>query len=436
MTHVRTIILGAGPAGLSLAHRLLQLGDSSFVVFEKESEAGGLCRSRDVDGAPLDIGGGHFLDVRRPEANALLFNFLPEREWDTYERKSTIQAHGQEIDYPFEANLWQFPEALQQAYLDSIAQAGCLTGAPKPDTFPEWVTWKLGDKIARDYMIPYNEKVWCLDDLNELGTYWLYKLPDVSFEDTLQSCREKRLIAKMPGHAKFYYPKEGGYGHVWRRMGTALGDKLLLNRAPAGIGTAPLSVDEFTCDRIVTTIPWPEFTRVTDVPEPIADAAGALKNAPVEIAYYPENLSSPAHWTYVPSPDVKHHRLLLRHNFCPDSRGYWTETNAKRAAGWKKKSQRPIRLREDNYSATNDRPLTTGNGQQTTDKQTPLWRRVNEYAYPLNTVDKPELVKILLDWGQRHNIVGLGRWGQWEHMNSDAAVEAGMTLAETLTQQG
>ncbi len=23
----------------------------------------------DVDGAPLDIGGGHFLDVRRPEVN-------------------------------------------------------------------------------------------------------------------------------------------------------------------------------------------------------------------------------------------------------------------------------------------------------------------------------------------------------------------------------
>ncbi|MDT8392159.1 MAG: NAD(P)-binding protein [Lentisphaeria bacterium] len=414
MPHVHTIILGAGPAGLSFAHRLLQLGDTSFVVFEKENEAGGLCRSQDVDGAPLDMGGGHFLDVRRPDANAFLFTFLPEDQWDTHHRKSTITVHGQDIDYPFEANLWQFPADLQQAYLDSIAQAGCLTGEPKPDTFPEWVTWKLGDKIARDYMIPYNEKIWCLDDLNELGTYWLYKLPDVSFEDTLRSCREKRLIAKMPGHANFYYPKEGGYGHVWRRMGDALGGKLLLNRAPATVTITPLGVDEFTCDRIITTIPWPEFVRRADVPDLIADSAAALKNAPVEIAYYPDNLPSPAHWTYVPSPDIKHHRLLLRHNFCPASRGYWTETNAKRAAEWGKR----------------ERP--TSNAQRPPLSNHPLWKHVNDYAYPLNTVDKPEQIKRILDWGADNGIVGLGRWGEWEHMNSDAAVEAGMRLAETL----
>jgi cation diffusion facilitator CzcD-associated flavoprotein CzcO len=53
MLHVDFCILGAGPSGLTFAHKLLQAGCTSFVLLEKEAEAGGLCRSTMVDGAPL-----------------------------------------------------------------------------------------------------------------------------------------------------------------------------------------------------------------------------------------------------------------------------------------------------------------------------------------------------------------------------------------------
>ena len=45
MERVNYLILGAGPAGLTLANRLKELGETSFLVLEKEAEAGGLCRS-------------------------------------------------------------------------------------------------------------------------------------------------------------------------------------------------------------------------------------------------------------------------------------------------------------------------------------------------------------------------------------------------------
>ncbi len=66
------LILGAGPSGLSFAESLLRNGESDFVLIEKEREPGGLCRSKEVDGAPLDICGGHFLDVRRPTGGVKL----------------------------------------------------------------------------------------------------------------------------------------------------------------------------------------------------------------------------------------------------------------------------------------------------------------------------------------------------------------------------
>ena len=71
------VILGAGPSGLAFAHMLLDAGKTSFVVIEAEDEAGGLCRSVEVDGAPLDIGGGHFLDVKNTRVTDFLFRFLP-----------------------------------------------------------------------------------------------------------------------------------------------------------------------------------------------------------------------------------------------------------------------------------------------------------------------------------------------------------------------
>ena len=47
---MKYLILGAGPAGLSFANGLKQSGENDFIVLEKESEAGGLCRSKNVDG--------------------------------------------------------------------------------------------------------------------------------------------------------------------------------------------------------------------------------------------------------------------------------------------------------------------------------------------------------------------------------------------------
>lgn len=58
---MKYLILGAGPAGLTVANQLQRKGISDYIVLEKEKTAGGLCRSLDVDGSPFDIGGGHFL---------------------------------------------------------------------------------------------------------------------------------------------------------------------------------------------------------------------------------------------------------------------------------------------------------------------------------------------------------------------------------------
>ncbi len=398
---MKYLILGAGPSGLAFANTLLDLGCDDFLVLEAAHEAGGLCRSETVDGSPLDIGGGHFLDVRNPEVCEFLFRFIPKKEWNHFHRDSRISIHNTLIDHPFEANIWQLDMDSQVEYLLSIAQAGCNIGEEKPTEFVKWIYWKLGTKIAEDYMLPYNQKMFG-ENLNQLGTYWLEKLPNVSFKDTLRSCLMHQFFGKQPGHAEFYYPKEYGYGELWLRMATRLGDRIIYQKKVDEIDfkkriVTTIHKEDFHADVIVSTIPWSSIKKLHNMPQELQERIQELKHSSVEVKYSPETLPSDAHWIYYPNPDLSYHRILLRHNFCPNSKGIWMETNT-------------------------DRVDTADNSSH--------FHHTNPYAYPLNTLNKPEIMQKLLIWTKTHQVYGLGRWGEHEHFNSDVSVERAMKMAQ------
>ena len=54
------LIIGAGVTGITLSKKLKEAGIRNVIVLEAEAEAGGLCRTKYIEGYPLDIGGGHF----------------------------------------------------------------------------------------------------------------------------------------------------------------------------------------------------------------------------------------------------------------------------------------------------------------------------------------------------------------------------------------
>lgn len=397
------LILGAGPAGLTFANLLKNAGETSFAVLEKETEAGGLCRSQMVDEAPFDIGGGHFLDVRCPEVNEFLFRFMPENEWSLYTRDSRIEVNGNIINHPIEANIWQMSLNNQVEYLKSIAVAGCNLGEVMPSEFVPWIYWKLGQKIADNYMIPYNQKMFG-ENLNQLGTYWLEKLPNVSFDETLLSCLTKKAYGTQPGHARFYYPKKYGYGELWLRMAEHIKHHMAYETCALEIDFDAMTVTDcygkkFEAENIVTTVPWTSFKKITGMPAELAKNIKNLKHSSIQTNYYPENLNTDAHWIYYPNPKLAYHRILVRHNFCPNSRGYWTETNSER-----------INL-IDEPSA---------------------FSYMNEYAYPLNTLEKPHLMQKILKFAREKQVYGLGRWGEHEHYNSDVTVKRSMELFQKI----
>lgn len=403
---MKYLILGAGPAGLTVANKLKLGGKNDFLVLEREETAGGLCRSAEVDGAPFDIGGGHFLDVRRHHVNEFLFGFMPEEEWDKYDRDSRIVVNGDVVNHPIEANIWQMKIEDQVEYLKSIAVAGCNIGTPMPEAFVDWIYWKLGSRVAEDYMLPYNRKMFS-KELNQLGTYWLEKLPNVSFEETLLSCLAKKAYGTQPGHAQFYYPKKYGYGELWLRMAGAIKDNIEYRKAVKSIDFTTKTIttadgEKYQAETIITTIPWLEFDKIIGMPDDIKEGIGELKFSSIQTEYFPDKLDTPCQWIYYPDPKLSYHRILVRHNFCPNSKGYWTETNSER-----------IGMEKPNVN----------------------FKYMNKYAYPLNTIEKPEIMRKLLSWSKEHGVIGLGRWGEHQHYNSDVTVELALKLAEVLVNE-
>ena len=57
---------------------------------------------------------------------------------------------------------------------------------------------------------------------------------------------------------------------------------------------------------------------------------------------------------------------------------------------------------------------------------------MNEYAYPINTVGKPQIVEKMLKACGQQKVYGLGRWGEHSHYNSDLVVSKAIELSKKI----
>lgn len=393
------VILGAGPAGLAAGYRLLKHGESSFIILEKEATAGGLCRSVMVDGAPLDRGGGHFLDSRNKDACDFLFSFLPKSEWTHYKRISKIKLGNYLIDYPFELNLSQLPFHIRFRYLISYLHA-ILKKKKNSQTFENWVLATYGEQMAQDYLIPYNKKIWSIN-LKELDTSWLHKIPSVPPVKILSSLlgfTQKKV--NLPSHPSFYYPKRFGYGEVWERIALSMKNHIQYNTLIKKIDIKSKTVNEtYSGDVIINTIPWDIPVFSPQLPVTIQSAISALKHTTIRVSYLPKKIKTKAHWAYIPDQNTAHHREIYRSNFSKNAPGFWTETNEARS-----------KMEQDHTKK--------------------YW--INDYAYPLPTKKKQKSINLILQYFSQHGIHGVGRWGQWEHINSDITINRSFNLVDLL----
>ncbi len=109
-------------------------------------------------------------------------------------------------------------------------------------------------------MLPYNLKIWGLP-ASQLDVDWLHKVPPADVAAIVASCRKRRAPdGVMPSHARFYYPRHGGFQAIFDAILEPVRDHVLtgvpvvkLQRTPRGW----LVNNEFEAGLVVNTAPWP-----------------------------------------------------------------------------------------------------------------------------------------------------------------------------------
>jgi len=208
-------VLGAGPAGLTAAYRLVQRR-VPVVVLEAGEEVGGLARTVVRDGYRFDLGGHRFFT--KSEEVEELWEELLGPELLVRPRLSRIYWRGRFVDYPLRpADVFAKVGPLELARsLASYARAR-LGRRGEAETYEEWVSARFGRRLFELFFKTYTEKVWGVGT-DELRAEWAaQRIADLSLGSALR--------AALPGGGEtpkslieqFRYPRLGP-GQMWEEM--------------------------------------------------------------------------------------------------------------------------------------------------------------------------------------------------------------------------
>lgn len=114
-----TVVIGAGPAGLTAAYDLSKHG-YPVRVYESTDTVGGISQTVERDGWRFDIGGHRFF-TKVAAVEALWHEILPDEDFLLRPRMSRIYYRGRLFDYPLKAG-----NALRG--LGLVEAARCLGG--------------------------------------------------------------------------------------------------------------------------------------------------------------------------------------------------------------------------------------------------------------------------------------------------------------------
>ena len=257
MESTRHLIIGAGVSGLATA---AALGDEDYLVLEADAEIGGYCKTVRRDGFVWDYS-GHFFHFKHPEIEAWLRARMPGQDIRTVAKKSFIRYGEGVVDFPFQKNIHQLPQA---EFIDCLHDLyfARAAGAPKaPEgNFKEMLYARFGRSIAEKFLIPYNEKLYACDlatlDRDAMGRFF----PHADLTDIV---RNMRAADNATYNASFTYPAGGAIEYVNALASALRPGTIALNEALVSIDlrsrVARTTKREIRFERLVSSAPFPKL---------------------------------------------------------------------------------------------------------------------------------------------------------------------------------
>lgn len=431
-----TGIIGGGLTGLSLAS-LLQ---DDLEILEKNSEAGGLCRSLQEDGFTFDYGGSHIIFSKDEEVLRFLLGLLGDNIFKV-RRNTKIFLKGRYIKYPFENGLADLSkednyECLYQ-YINSQLNKSHL----EPANFKEWIYANFGKSIAEMYMLPYNQKIWNINP-EYMGVDWVKnRIPKPPLEDVIKSS----LGIQTEGYKHqlyFYYPQRGGIQALVQGLGEKIRGTLTCGFNVKSIikedgqWVVRNEKDERVFDRIISTIHLQDLAgAMVDIPEEIRSAIRGLKyNSLISIML---GLDVPKlnsfSWIYMPEANIKANRISFPTNFSryvapPNTSSLLAEITCNEGDDlW---SMQDGEIIEETINDLHRLGIIKS--------ENVIYSRLQrtKYAYVVYDLRYEQEISLIRSYFHKIGVHLCGRFSQFEYLNMDACVRSAMNKAKEMSGNG
>jgi len=442
MDEAGTLIIGAGLTGLSCAYHL----GSDYLLVEKETEPGGIVRTRMRHPGFSCDGTGHWLHLRNDYMKALVQKLLPGQLVE-HERKAVIHLRGRFTPYPFQANTHGLPAEVVLDCLLGLLKArhpedfGLKPPETSPANFRQWIERYFGEGISRHFMVPYNEKLLGVS-LEELRPEYAERfIPRPSLEDVIKGAlgfsRES-----LGYNARFVYPREGGISALPRALAANL-------KAAPRYGITVTDVDwrkrtaklsdgrQIRYKRLLNSAPLPRFLELfAELPTEVQSEARKLRATTVH--YFdvgvrgPGDAASNYHWIYFPEPEYIFYRTgsysaVHADAAPPDCRSYYVEMSGG-AADW---LRRPEELKKRVL-------MDLRKARVLSDADEILFMELSDipFAYVIFDQHYESSRKHVFDFLSEQGIQTAGRWGGWNYGGMEDALLEGKAAAEQIQRSG
>ncbi|MBC7185659.1 MAG: FAD-dependent oxidoreductase [Calditrichaeota bacterium] len=237
----RVAILGAGPAGLGLALRLLRRPTlaAEVVVVEQAAQVGGLAGSFESHGLHFDYGSHRLHPATSPEILADIRGLLGDDLLDR-PRNGRILLQGRFVKFPLQPVdlMLHLPPAFVGGFLRDVVLAPWRKWRLRQEgTFAEVLLRGLGPTMCRSFYFPYARKLWGLEP---------EEIDAVQAQRRVAASNTGKLVKKAlsllpglrrPGAGRFYYPRKG-YGQISQALAAEvqrLGGRVMLNAQVASL---------------------------------------------------------------------------------------------------------------------------------------------------------------------------------------------------------
>jgi protoporphyrinogen oxidase len=428
--HRRVGILGGGISGIALAAHL----DSDVDVLEKRARIGGLCGSVIDQGFTFDAAGPHIMFSKNKDVLNLMVSVLGENVHQR-RRDNKIYFKGRMVKYPFENDLAALPK--EDTFECLMGYINNPRSNDTPVSLADWSYKTFGAGISEKYFIPYNRKIWNYDP-NKIGLEFVSRIPKPPMEDVVKSA----IGISTEGYLHqlhFFYPIAGGYESVVDAFAKKVKGSIVTSWPVTEIEwldehwhVRTANGEERLYHELVSTIPIHELMQVWPAAPTQARAAlGRLRyNSLINVLLgFSEDRGYTYTAVYVPDPEIPFHRVSFPKNFsertAPEGQSSaMAEITANAGDGvW-----------EMSDEAITERVIADLAKMGLVDPGTVNYKRVIrfQYGYPVYDLDYRKNVTELRESVQKAGVRLLGRFAQFDYINSDVCVERAIAMAQEL----